>query len=422
MSSGAFFPKSSYHINQEPQYDFARSLAEQINMSRMPPPEPELFDGNPLKYQAWAAAFETLVEQKSVKPAERIYYLKRYLTGQAKEAVEGYFMLSTSDSTYLEAKALLAQRFGDPFVVANAFRSKLDSWPKIAAKDCADLRKLADFLRQCDAAMKTNSYLHILSDPHQNHKILAILPEWMVPRWGRIVAAEKGHAGMFPNFTQFVKFVEYEAKIANDPVASLHALKTEGTKPLRSPPSRSLATGTTSTEIKVCPLCKKGHSLEVCKKPLTDVKAHIRENGLCFGCLKPGHLSKFCKQRAKCSTCNKRHPSCLHGDIRDPKKSPRKVEGQPPIESVTGVTHLNDTSNTSKSSMIVPVWVSHSSQPDGEVLVYALLDSQSDTTFILDEVRTDLGVTGHDVKLSLSTMAAKDQIVESRRVNGFVGV
>ena len=40
-----------------------------------------------------------------------------------------------------------------------------------------------------------------------------------------------------------------------------------------------------------------------------------------------------------------------------------------------------------KSSMIVPVWVSHEKTPEKEILTYALLDTQSDTSFILDDTK-----------------------------------
>lgn len=37
------------------------------------------------------------------------------------------------------------------------------------------------------------------------------------------------------------------------------------------------------------------------------------------------------------------------------------------------------------TSSIIPVWVSAESELNQEILVYALLDTQSDTTFIMDE-------------------------------------
>ena len=60
-----------------------------------------------------------------------------------------------------------------------------------------------------------------------------------------------------------------------------------------------------------------------------------------------------------------------------------------------------------KCSMVVPVCVSHIKSPNREELVYALLDSQSDTSFILDKTRQSLGVDGPEITLRLSRMLAK---------------
>ena len=52
------------------------------------------------------------------------------------------------------------------------------------------------------------------------------------------------------------------------------------------------------------------------------------------------------------------------------------------------------------------------------VLVYALLDTQSDTTFVLRDTCTALGLSGIDVKLSLSTMYAENRVVDSQKIKG----
>ena len=85
-----------------------------------------------------------------------------------------------TEDAFQEAKALLQKRYGDPFVVANAFRDKLEAWPKIANRDGLALRKLSDFLRQCDTAMRTIDSLKILNDERENKKLLMKLPDWVV--------------------------------------------------------------------------------------------------------------------------------------------------------------------------------------------------------------------------------------------------
>lgn len=69
-----------------------------------------------------------------------------------------------------------------------------------------------------------------------------------------------------------------------------------------------------------------------------------------------------------------------------------------------------------QTAAIIPVWLSSTTQPTKEVLVYALLDSQSDTTFVLSEVAESLDTTKEPVKLELSTMTSKTTVVQSQRL------
>ena len=67
--------------------------------------------------------------------------------------------------------------------------------------------------------------------------------------------------------------------------------------------------------------------------------------------------------------------------------------------------------------MFLPVHVKHKSSND-EVLVYALLDSMSDTSFITNQIINKLDVSGINVNLSLSTLSSSNEIVSSTKVSG----
>lgn len=66
--------------------------------------------------------------------------------------------------------------------------------------------------------------------------------------------------------------------------------------------------------------------------------------------------------------------------------------------------------------MIVPVWLSTLENPSHEILTYALLDTQSDTTFVLDETAAALNVNRQPTHLSLSTMTSQHTIINSSRI------
>ena len=149
-----------------------------------------------------------------------------YVGGAAKECLEGFFLYS-SPNGYDEARKVLEERFGNDVIVSNAFRDKLEQWPKISNRDNVGLRKYADFLRQCNAAMRSIEGLDILNDRRENQKMLRALPTQVVGSWGRKVHNFSSPEHRYPPFSDFVDFIVQEAEIANDHITSLSCVKGE---------------------------------------------------------------------------------------------------------------------------------------------------------------------------------------------------
>lgn len=368
------------------------------------------------------------------------------MSGAAKKAIDSYFLLGT-ESAYSTAWTILEERYGNPFLISKAFRDKLDSWPKINSKSSIELQEFADFLCSCEAAMSQIKSLEVLNDCHENQKILAKLPDWLVSNWNRKVIEVVKQGQKFPSFSNFVEFLTDEARIACNPITSLHALKmreSERNKVSRNRDHEAKVRATTSGEdvvVTSCAFCAKtGHTLLKCFKFMdATVSARVKfvqENKLCFGCLQSGHLSKDCEWKETCSICEKKHPTCLHDNRTKERKTLTTVkeasshnklkEGNfeqqrdkatgPSLEATTNrvIQNIKDT----HTSTIIPVWVSTTSEPDSEVLVYALLDTQSDTTFLLEETSKALHTKNDQVQLRLSTMASQNTIAPCQRVTG----
>ena len=123
-----------------------RSLQDCMSLHRLPPPEPSVFTGEAIRYVEWKASFKTLIESKAISTAERVYYLKRYLGGEALKAVQGFFY-NTSIESYEGAWQLLQER-----------------WQKISPKDATGLQQFADFLKACNDAIPHVPALKILDD------------------------------------------------------------------------------------------------------------------------------------------------------------------------------------------------------------------------------------------------------------------
>lgn len=76
------------------------------------------------------------------------------------------------------------------------------------------------------------------------------------------------------------------------------------------------------------------------------------------------------------------------------------------------------TQSSSSTSNIVPVFLSPVKEPHRELLTYTLLDTQSDSTFILEDLLKKLNVNASSVQLKLSTMTAVNTIIASKIAHG----
>ena len=74
----------------------------------------------------------------------------------------------------------------------------------------------------------------------------------------------------------------------------------------------------------------------------------IRSSQLCYGCLKPGHIAKQCRNRASCTKCSKRHPTVLpRADFKPKPESSDGAQTAKPTEKVDK-THENVTLTTTR--------------------------------------------------------------------------
>lgn len=218
VSAGATVSQSQTPSQSETA-GLAEAITSSLSLNRLLVPEPAVFSGDPLKFVDFKMSFLTLIGRKPIPAGEKMLYLKSYLTGEARKAVEGFFYRSSEDA-YEGVWAVLEDRYGNPFVVQKAFRDKLMKWPKINSNDSSALREFADFLKGCAEAMPHVKGLAILNDCGENHKLLKKLPDWIVRKWSRIVVEELDKSGEYPAFKHFTEFVLKEACIACNPIAS----------------------------------------------------------------------------------------------------------------------------------------------------------------------------------------------------------
>ena len=267
--------------------------------------------------------------------------------------------------------------------------------------------------------------------------MLQKLPDWLTSRWNRHVTKQMRKTEEYPNFKEFSVFVAEEAEIACNPVTSFQALKTTEEKPIRDvkcPKANVFITGlnaadTTTTVMTTysavngskdstapkkvnssfpssnpvpCMFCGESHSIHKCQKlsskPTEEKRRFILDNNLCFGCLRRGHNAKDCRNKSTRGMCKNPHPTPLHKDrsgVADTSSS-HALQAEANTSSLSCCVGRGDDGSI---SMIVPVWISSTTNPVKETLVYTLLDTQSSNTFVDQDVCGKLGVGSEPVKL-----------------------
>ena len=253
------------------------------------------------------------------------------------------------------------------------------------------------------------------------------------------------------SFAELVQFVKEESDLANDPVLSPDVLKRERkgletTKDYRGKGQNKADSFAIITIQEQFPLCKETQPLTKCrefkKKRVEERREFVKTKDLCFGCLKSGHMSSSCRFRLTCEECGKPHPTLFHNSVQTAKRPQRnskqrnsdsQAKNLPITATYASITSSNESTSTDDSvcgstslpdvgtttSMIVLVVVHHMDRPHVEVSVYALLDDESDSTFVTNSTLKELGLEGTEVFPKLNTMHGKESI-PVQKVEGLV--
>ena len=409
------------------QNDVNIKLAASVQLPKINIP---IFDGDPLQYPVWRSSFEAFIDSKPMDATSKLNFLGQYVTGKPKVIVE-HFLLIGSENAYTSAKDLLHERYGNNNVISVAFMNKLEAWPSIGVRSAEALQEFSDFLQKVRAAKNTIASLDVLDFAKENVKMVSKLPYQIQNKWRDHIQQWKMSNGedSYPPFLQFVKFVKTCAYKANIPeLVELSKIKDNPKQIRRIPFDQKGASAyktfhkeeivasklkdSNETNVKHCSYCKEDHHLNKCKtfaeRSLKAKKNFFFKNNLCFGCATEGHRIADCKQKLECDKCAELHPMCLHNEVKKEDRSCKCTNVCSIVGQSGGVDH----------AMIVPVWVRHGSYPDKEFLQYAILDDQSNVSFVSRTLCDKLKIAGPTTELLLTTVQDSKVRIQSSRIQG----
>eukprot|EP00057_Strongylocentrotus_purpuratus_P011332 XP_011665806.1 PREDICTED: uncharacterized protein LOC105439021 [Strongylocentrotus purpuratus] len=384
---------------------------------QLPKAELTPYDGNPLEFWEFWRSFEDNIDSSSCGDRTKLTRLLYYCRGEPKRRLSPCLLMNASQG-YSTAKRLLIERFGDPVVITDSWMKKITSGKQIGPRDKKGLRELADDMSVCLMSFQAMGFEQELSPQKVLLPLAERLPFHLKGKWLSRVGAIRRQERI-PRFEDLMYFVQEAAQEVNDPVyGELMSGQSEQRTPSRSGKSKgSFSTSSTAKPVELhveCFQCKGNHRLWDCKQfkdlPPKDRMRLARNKGLCFNCLRRGHMIGACSSKRTCSVdgCTRKHNKLLHMTEPDGGTQNRNVEQEASCSS-TGAGR--------KSVLpIVPVRV----KAEGcQVMLwtYALLDQGSTSTFCSASLARSLGAKGVKGKLLLTTLDRKESTVHTEAVS-----
>ncbi|XP_067945257.1 uncharacterized protein [Watersipora subatra] len=390
--------------------------------------KPSVFAGDPLEFNDWEIDFDGYVEAEGLTGKAPLRYLKKFVDKDAKDCISGYFTLN-SEEAYLDARRQLRRRYGRNSSVSRAMREKPENWPKINPMDDKELQKFADFLSQIKGAMASVPELKILNDSQEIDKIAARLPRWLKTKWVNQARQIKRDEDRNAVFSEFFYLINDQAEIQCEPLlAQDKPSKEEPQNRSRRKTLHSFSTSISKGPKRHCTYCEKDdHDTAICSKLVAmsyiDTLAFFNQKRLCYSCTKSGHMTSQCREKVKCRKCKGDHPQCLHKTAQDwengklnshshtVRTERNKTENKPEAsseptqrETKQQIVHAARRNITAELlNMVVPVYISANDSVD-EVLVYALLDSGSDSTYITRDIANQIRPPSTSENVTVTTL------------------
>ena len=377
-----------------------------IKRMHLPALKLSIFNGRMELYRTFKRTFEMNVTSKLDNEEEKLMYLMQFTEGKPKDIVETCLHLPPEQG-YQEALRLLDRRYSNEAQTAQGLVDRMLAQVDMKSDDVASLDSFAIQLRGTLNALRNLPYGTGVVDTKTMLKIIEKMP-FMADRWRREVDHIEHEEQRRTDFTDLVEFVEKEARIASNPTYGRHVLNPKTAKPVKEQRTNKPVTGrslvgkvnTARTEQDSCLFCQERHETDSC--PKLEAKTHeektdfVRSKGLCFSCMKKGHMASLCRQRSTCTKCDRRHPTVLH---RLPRV-PDPAVGQ--AAATTG--HAAPRRDNGGKLQVIPVKVTINGRT---FRTGAFLDTGSTHSFITRQLlcETDM-VPERQVSMTVSTIAS----------------
>ncbi|CAL8100448.1 unnamed protein product [Orchesella dallaii] len=363
-------------------------LIRQTTGKDLPP-----FGGDCSEWPAFHAQYVQTTAACGFTPVENLYRLQKALKGKAKEVVQAF--LTTPDNVEIIMETL-EQQFGNPRFIILALVQKVKDAPAPKDGKPESLIKFANTVKNLVITIQNLKRKEYLVNPQLTEDLVNKLDGHYRIRWGEFVVDSKLDSPTLEHFSIWLDRLSRSAQvIAGAPAAVEEKKKATLT-----------ITADSSTSV-TCMFCgKPNHNLKDCRKfqhkPIPLRVKWVKENRLCFSCLKKGHSITNCTAKKECGIddCKSQHHQLLHGKKRN--NSGEEEESRDNNRNGLGGASSFCTSCTDDSAdvflRIAPIQIQG---PKGKINTYALFDEGATCSLLDAEVAEKLGITGKKEELVL---------------------
>ena len=170
-------------------------------------PNVQKFNGNPLEYSKFKAAFNVEVDKKEVYDAtEKLKFLLDSVEGSAKSCLAKFM---PGSDRYEEAWTALQERFGRVDTVVSAAKKRIDQFPTIVKENSVQIRQYQEIVSELIGIFKEHNFLHELSSQVPEATV-SKLPARLCGRWAEFVEGKP----KLSTWDSFANWLEKEAKIS----------------------------------------------------------------------------------------------------------------------------------------------------------------------------------------------------------------
>ena len=243
--------------------------------------------------------------------------------------------------------------------------------------------------------------------------ILQRVPSYIRNAWRAKAPNERHEHDCYPDFSEFVTFIDRKATESLDPVYGNDCMKQNKTRNSATACNTSANSSNIGLQ-RPCVICQANHRLFNCDsfksmKPQARFDT-VKSHKICFLCLLPGHSSSVCRRTYRCSVpnCGKKHSKFIHVDTRESRSDVTPTGSNDTCPSVPSGSNASANIDNNKSHVylpIVPVTCNGRSH-----IFHALLDSGSTNSFVSESLAKCLQLSTRETNYYVSTLASNTQV------------